>query len=499
MNTRATYIAARNIYCAAEIDKSGWKLSVFTYKCLRIAICLLLFTVVGIVSTIAIRKLQEMIIVDVFDFAIIVALVIGFYIFLGHAVKELLTIRQIYLSNHPLRAVFRALDIPKKHVIIAESLDRLAIIMAITSGICWTLAILLMQEQADWRQIVILVLYPIAITGFSISATCVAAVFRYNFPNKVITILIGVGVGALSALTIKLAVSTLTINVSDLVLSIDIDFIRLLLFVVVLILAAISISGLIFSWRKLSRSHFLIEAEVPDSFKMKPLRTGKGIQAWLKIIASELAIAARVSSISRSLLLVYLVGTAIVGIKFALPELTTLLTSNTTAVTRVFAFSLFTISGFFAEQLSKWIGPATLATRLRSSWELGEKLTILSIIPIGVALFWMLVLSLPLLGALFSLGGDVLCSLSIAISAISLSWISFAIVPVRINSDGTVEIPLSAAFFNVIMLLVVLMLACAFSVVTLSWVSLLLSILLLGGAIWTSKNRILTLVSRPIV
>lgn len=486
---------ARSIHDATVLDSLGWRMSISFLRAARAAAVLLSLCASGIISAIAFDWLSAAMPLGGADVAALGASAISFYLLVMHVARELLTVRRVHLTDHPLADFFRAMDIPRRLVVVTECRDRLVAMGAVVGGICWGAAARSATTGMPFSATVTLLLLPVAVVVGALATTVsIAARPRMRRrPRVLLSLVAGVGAGSALAVIIRLGSFAVDGGSGEVVSGIWIGSAASVLLTMT-VFATISVAG----FRSLERADFDARP-LETSADVRPrLRSRREIVRWGRIVLSDLSPVPRIAAISRLVFLTWACGAAVVGTQVMTLEPAGWRAPES-AVDRLVCVITFFLGITVAEMLSRWVGPTALAGRWRASWEAGGRASRLAAAPILVAVALGSLAATPISVATASVGGDGAIPFAVTWSAIACAWIAVGIVtgdPPR--ADGTAALPMSAGIICVIASAAMTAAALAASVAGIGWIGLTVSVLLLGGAVWVARLRVLSLPSRPL-
>lgn len=487
--------AVRGIRDAATLDALGWRVSVPAFRLLRVA---------GVVGALCGSAVAGAVVTDWLrnafvsgpDLAVVGAVGLGVYVLVGYAVRETLTSRRSRLTAHPQRAFFRALDIPRRTVVLAECLDRMVWPAAAVCGACAGVAARSAAAGVSPAAVATLVQLPFLVVSGALALTTALAAWPRIAPRPqpLTMALAGVAVGGMLAVSAHVAVSLA--GESPLPpFAVLWDPIPVVV-ATAIVLAVVSTTGAL---RTLRRSDFVDPAEPDGSCAPTLLSARRHNDPWIRVVLSDLAPPGRMAALSRVLFAAWGSGALVVGVQvFTLapagwraPEL---------AVDRIAGVVAFFFGVTVAEMLSQWIGPSALAARWRAAWEAGADENRLAAVPVGVALLAAVAASGPIAVAAAAAGGHWEVPVAVVWAAISCAWIAVAVLPADPpRADGTAPASLAAAVFCVVTSAGVTVVVLMTAMLGVVWVGVLAVLFVGRGAVWVTRRRVLALPSRPLV
>lgn len=496
MTLETTSVATKDIHDATTLDGLGWRLSLQTFRAIRVLGVLAALCSFGLGSAIAFDWLGDALLAGGSDVAVLGAMAVGLYALVLHTVREALTTRRIQLTQHPLGDFFRAMDIPRHEVVIAESRDRLQMLSAIVVGVCGGVASRAASAGLHWTAIAALAMMPVAVISgaFAVTAIIAVRVRASRRPRVTTAVLGGIVAGIVLTAIVRFGAVTISRETDRPVFAVwPAAALIVLIMLIVFLVAAAS------SFRALGRSSFMIGNAEPEARAEIQLRTFRGPSPWIGVVVSDLSPVPRAAFVSRMFFLIWGGAIAVTGIQMLVLEPLGW-AAPAVAVDLLSGVVSFLIGITLAEMLSRWIGPAALSARWRAAWEAGADPGALAVAPLGVAVVAGSLAVLPIAVASAAVGGDALIVVAVMWSALACAWIAAAVVPSEPpRSDGSAPTSISAGLFCVVASAAMVVIALMTSAAGVGWVGFLLSAFLLGGATWVTRSRILSLPSRPLV
>ena len=122
----------------------------------------------------------------------------------------------------------------------------------------------------------------------------------------------------------------------------------------------------------------------------------------------------------------------------------------------------------------------------------------LAIAPLGVAVLFGLFLVAPVAAAAGMLGGDALIPLLVVWASIACAWVAAAVASDAALPDGTVPASTSVGLLSVLASTAMMVFILMTAMHGVGWIGFILTFVLLGGATWLTRQRVLALPSRPL-
>ncbi|MDU5514377.1 MAG: beta-carotene 15,15'-monooxygenase [Cutibacterium avidum] len=490
-----TFRAAHDICDASSLDALGWGFSLKGYRVMRILIAFLAFALAVAVAVVGFDWLVGRLAQGGVVVGVTLPLVIGLYVLILHAFRETLTSRRIRLTNHPCAEFFRALDISRFSVVVAEMLERLVITTAVVAGLSWGAGLRASLSGMPPTTVGALVVIPVATTlgMVAITAWVAAKLNDSHRSSQVMAACSGAATGVILALVVRW-VAEASLQHPRAMRGPTWTWVAVGVAVVTVATGAAAVTGCV----TLRSAPFLVRNSVSQEKARVHLRRSRGISPWVRVVMSDLSPVPVAAALARLVFLVWSVGALVMAIAvMALGGVGVNLPAR--IVNQLSAILLLILGLVVSDLLSIRIGPAALAPRWRMAWELGANPMHLAIAPLGVAVLFGLFLVAPVAAAAGMLGGDALIPLLVVWASIACAWVAAAVVASDAAlPDGTVPASTSVGLLSVLastaMMVVILMTAMH----GVGWIGFILTFVLLGGATWLTRQRVLALPSRPL-
>ncbi|MGK2309990.1 beta-carotene 15,15'-monooxygenase [Cutibacterium sp. V947] len=490
-----TFRAAHDICDASSLDALGWRLSLKGYRVMRVLVAFVACAFAAAVAVVGCDWLVNRLAQGGVVVGVTLPLAVSLYVLILHAVRETLTSRRIRLTNHPCAEFFRALDISRSDVVVAEMLERLVITSAVVAGLSWGAGLRVSLTGIPPTAVGALVMIPVATAlGMVAITTWVAAKLNDSHrPSQVGAACSGAVTGIILALSVRW-VADVSLQHLHAIPAFTWTWVTVGVAVATTATGIGAVTGCV----TLRSAPFLVRNSVSHEKARVHLRRSRGISPWVRVVMSDLSPVPVAAALARLVFLVWSVGAVVVVI-----AVTALggsgLDLPARSVTQLSAILLLILGLVVSDLLSTRIGPAALAPRWRMAWELGASPTQLAIAPLGVALLFGVFLVAPAAVAAGVLGGDALIPLLVVWASIACAWVAAAVVASDAAlPDGTVPTSTSVGLLSVLastaMMAVILMTALH----GVGWIGFILTFVLLGGATWVTRRRVLALPSRPL-
>ncbi|WCC80189.1 beta-carotene 15,15'-monooxygenase [Cutibacterium equinum] len=493
--TAPTFRAAHDICDASSLDALGWGFSLKGYRVMRMLVVFLAFSLAFAVAIVGFDWLVGRLAHGGAIVAVALPLVIGVYILILHAFRETLTSRRIRLANHPCAEFFRALDISRFDVVVAEMLERLMMTTAVVAGLSWGTGLRASLSGIPPAAVGALVVIPVTTASGMVATTSWAAAKLKDShrPSQMVAACSGAASGIVLALIVRW-VADVGLQHLPAVQQPTWTWIAVGVAVVTIATGVAAATGLV----SLTSAPFLVANRVSEDKATVRLRRLKGISPWLRVAMSDLTPVPVAAALARMVFLVWGIGAFAVAISSMVPGATSV-NLPTRIVNQLSAILLLILGLVVSDLLSVRIGPAALAPRWRVAWELGANPTTLAIAPLAVAVLCGLFVVAPAAVATRALGGNAYIPLLVVWASIACAWVAAAVVASDAAlPDGTVPASTSVALLSVVAstaMMAVILMAALHGV---GWIGFMSTLVLLGGATWLTRQRVLALPSRPL-
>ena len=293
------------------LDRLGWPLSLASFRLARGFATVLLFSGSGLLAAVAFDWLQKMVPVGGTEVAVFAALGLSVYILVLHGVREMLTTRRLQLTAHPLGDFFRAVEISRRAVVLAECRHRLLTVFAVASGTCWGVGGRASVFGVPTSEVVAVVVAPAFTACGALSITVgIAAWSRPDArPRMVVALMAGIAAGYGVAILGWLGSSAIRREPS-----LHIVGAWGAVVLVIAAAAAVFVMLAVVALRALGRSDFPAGQHGAGSRVGTRVASHRGVTRWLRVILSDLTPSPRARVLSRTFFLTWALGTAAFGL-----------------------------------------------------------------------------------------------------------------------------------------------------------------------------------------
>ncbi|WP_188354297.1 hypothetical protein [Galliscardovia ingluviei] len=478
-----TWKVARKINDSVVLDNLGWNISIPLFRGCRIAALICILCSSSLISTL----LFSYITIELGEHrALISTVLFSLYMPIAYSIKELFSIRTVYLTMHPLRNFYKTLGIPRVQVVCAESMDKIVLSLMVTGGWCYSAAIQEIFLESDVVAAVILFIFPFLICLLELLVTLSVATREKIRGNKKYSLLYFVLIALCIIGIVELGSSYRGMK-SWYIYSLNVFLILTVTVLSMCLVLVLSVS------RLLSEIDFSLNNEVWNSNDAILRHSQNLILHWTRIISKDLFDPWRIGYFSHLICVAWLLLFALLGAKTFLP-INMIMVSSSMIIDQLSAVIVFGITITSSEVIINRVGSYALLYQNRFVWEMGEHAVLVSLVPILIAAVICLPIVIPIAVISSILGGHWLIVMSVECCVLSSSWIASAILSDGTKfPDGSITSSMSTGIVSVIISSASIALLLYCSQLSMPILEVVISLILFGGAIWAGVNRVLYL------